>query len=441
MFDAASRLAEGRPAVEAFQDYVWACHLLGFQDPDLTLHASQVRDWYGSEDGIDLRALDADCEALREAAAAAEGVLTRQDVQLASISVAWHGAGAQASRDFLRRHGETSAAVVIAVRAAAESLASLRDRLWHSVDRKVAATVAAGDRAARPDWRAAAQTVTTGAGDRAAASELVDHEVKPFVDNEIRSEWLATVRSAMAAVVEAYDAAADELTSEAALPFDVPGDFGPSWLPTPGDGVATAPAGVSSTAGAVGTGPVGSAAPGAAAAPAGAPPAWSAPPAAAQLSVPPPSPPLPPPVDPAAMAAPSLPSMGGGMPGIGSGLSGFGAQLGNLLGGLMGTSQDALADLPEPDELDKPDGLDPLREDEPEDEESEEETRRKTRRKASRPRPKKQMPKKQKPKSPKLPRRISRPMPVASLPRKSRLPSRLLPPSNRSLRPHRLHRR
>ncbi|MGZ8749165.1 MAG: hypothetical protein ACXWZ2_19760, partial [Mycobacterium sp.] len=122
MFDAASRLAEGRPAVEAFQDYVWACHLLGFQDPDLTLHASQVREWYGSEDGIDLRALDADCEALRATAAAAEGVLARQDVQLASMSAAWHGAGAQASRDFLRRHGETSADVVNAVRAAAESL-------------------------------------------------------------------------------------------------------------------------------------------------------------------------------------------------------------------------------------------------------------------------------------------------------------------------------
>ncbi len=93
MFDAASRLAEGRPAVDAVQDYVWACHLLGFQDPDLTLHASQVRDWYGSEDGIDLRALDADCEALRAAAAAAEGVLARQDAQLASMSVAWHGRG------------------------------------------------------------------------------------------------------------------------------------------------------------------------------------------------------------------------------------------------------------------------------------------------------------------------------------------------------------
>ena len=47
------------------QTYVWACHLLGYQNPDLTLHAAQVRDWYGSEDGLDLRALDADCAALR----------------------------------------------------------------------------------------------------------------------------------------------------------------------------------------------------------------------------------------------------------------------------------------------------------------------------------------------------------------------------------------
>lgn len=73
IYDAASRLAEGRPAAETVQDYVWACHLLGYKDPDLTLHASQVRDWYGSEDGMDLCALDADCEALRAAATAAEG--------------------------------------------------------------------------------------------------------------------------------------------------------------------------------------------------------------------------------------------------------------------------------------------------------------------------------------------------------------------------------
>lgn len=235
IYDAAARLAEGRPAVDAVQDYVWACHLLGFQDPDLTLHASQVRDWYGSEDGIDLHALDADCEALRAAAAAAEGLLARQDVQLASMSVAWHGAGAQASRDFLRRHGDTSAAVVTAVRGAAESLASLRDRLWHSVDRKAAATLTTGDRGARPDWRAAAHTITTSSGDRAAASELVDQEVRPFVDNEIRSEWLAAMRSTMAAVMRAYDAATAELSSDAAVQFGVPGDFGPSWLPASGD--------------------------------------------------------------------------------------------------------------------------------------------------------------------------------------------------------------
>ena len=58
------------------------------------------------------------------------------------------------------------------------------------------------------------------------------------------------------------------------------------------------------------------------------------------------------------------------MPDIGSGLSGFGQQIGDMLGGLLGTSQDALSDLPEADdlsELDGPDDLDDLDEDDPED--------------------------------------------------------------------------
>ena len=319
---------------------------------------------------MDLRALDADCEALRAAAAAAEGVLARQDVQLASMSVAWHGAGAQASRDFLRRHGEASAAVVAAVRTAAESLTSLRDRLWHSVDGKVAATMATQNRGARPDWRAAAQTVTTGAGDRAAASELVDQEVKPFVDNEIRSEWLTAMRSAMAAVTGGLRRRGSR-THLRERPFR---SMCPATSARRGrrhQATASRPHLQASRVPlellALGrcAAPAGAAAPGGAAAPAGASPAWSAPPAAAQLSAPPPSQPLPPPVDPAAMTPPSLPSMGGGMPEMGSGLSGFGGQLGDLLGGLMGTSQDALSDLPEPDELDEPDDLDPLDEDDP----------------------------------------------------------------------------
>jgi hypothetical protein len=47
-FDAASRLAEGRPAVDDIQNYVSACHAIGYQHPDLTLHASQLYDWYAS---------------------------------------------------------------------------------------------------------------------------------------------------------------------------------------------------------------------------------------------------------------------------------------------------------------------------------------------------------------------------------------------------------
>jgi uncharacterized protein YukE len=381
MFDAASRLAEGRTAVDTVQEHVWACHLLGYQDSDLTLHGSQVRDWYGSEDGIDLHALDADCDALRAAAAATEATLVRQDAQLAEMSAAWHGAGAEASREFLRRHGEASASVAAAVRTAAESLAALRDRLWRSIDGKVATTTAIGSRAERPDWLAAAQTVTTGAGDRATASELVDHEIKPFVDNDIRAAWLTAMRSAMAAVTNAYDAAAAEVTSEMGAAFAIPGDLGPSWSPSPGDGGgATTPAAASAVT------PVGAAAPGGAHAPAGAAPtAWAAPLTAQPMPstvsaplAPPPSPAAPPlapppspaapPIESAAMTPPSVPSMGGAMPDIGSGLSGFGQQVGDMLGGLLGTSQDALSDLPEPDEsseLDGPDDLDAMGEDDP----------------------------------------------------------------------------
>ena len=222
-------------------DYVWACHVLGYANPDLTLHAAQVRDWYGSEDGLDLRALDADCAALEAAVAATEDALTRQDDQLGALSAVWQGRSADLSREFLRRHGEASAAAAAAVRTAADALATLRDNLWHTVDGKVAATISADP--APGEWLAAAQTVTTGAGDRAAASERIDQEVKPFVDNNIRAEWLTSMRSAMAAVMALYDVATAELTAEPDAVFEVPGELGPSWTPPPRDDeVATVPA-------------------------------------------------------------------------------------------------------------------------------------------------------------------------------------------------------
>jgi hypothetical protein len=374
-FDAASRLAEGIPSVDDIANYVLACHAIGYQHPDLTLHAAQVHDWYASEDGLDLRALDADCAALQAVVAATEEALARQHDQLAVMSAAWQGRGADASREFLRRHGEASALAAAAIRTAANALADLRDDLWRTVDGKVATVLAIDDRvqARRADWLAAAQTVTTGAGDRAVASELVDQEIKPFIDSAIRAEWVSAMRSAMAAVTAAYDAATAELTSEGTAVFDVPGDLGPTWLPSPrDDDFPTTPASaVSSPAPVVASPPVWSTTPtGTAPAPVGtAPLAPAAPP-------PLPVPPAAPPVDQAAAAparaAPPMPSlggMGGGMPDIGSGLSGLGQQLGETLGGLFGSADDALADRPElddPPELDKPDdeSEDPL-DDEP----------------------------------------------------------------------------
>ncbi len=281
--DATSRLAEGLPAVDNIQNYVWACHLIGYQCPDLTPHASQVRDWYGSEDGLDLSALAADCASFERVVAATEQALLRQDDQIVAMSAAWSGYGADASREFLRRHGEASAAAAAAVRTAAEALASLRDRLWHAVDGKVATALAVEDRVPqRAEWLAAAHTVMTGAGDRAEASELVDQQVKPFVDNDIRAEWLAAMRSASAAVADSYEAATAELTAESAALFDVPGDLGPSWTPPPrADDVATTPAAASPA-------PV-----------AGVPASWSAPPAATPMATTPPAtPPLTPPAPP-----------------------------------------------------------------------------------------------------------------------------------------------
>ena len=358
-YDVASRLAEGRPAVDNIQTYVWACHMVGYANQDLTLHASQVNDWYGSEDGLDLRALDADCGLFEAAVAATEDALTRQDDQLGALSVAWQGRSADLSREFLARHGEASAAAAAAVRTTADALALLRDNLWHTVDGKVAAAITA-DGHAPDEWLAAAQTVTTGAGDRAAASERVDKEVKPFVDNDIRTGWLAAMRSAMTAVGDSYDAATAELTAEADAVFEVPGDLGPSWTPAPRDDqAATVPAAASVVS------------PSAAA-----PPSWGAP---AAPPIPTPAPPQTapaplPPVDPGsaapAMAAPpSAPSLGG-LPEAGGGLSGLGQQLADVFGSLLGSADDATADPADIDEPDDPvDDTGDTLDDDPEDDE------------------------------------------------------------------------
>ncbi|MGH3969124.1 MAG: hypothetical protein ACRDTV_13695, partial [Mycobacterium sp.] len=228
--DVAARLSEGRPAVQHTQTYVAACAVLGYRHPDLTAHGWQVRDWYETEAGLDLGVLDDDCAALWAAVTVTEDALASQRAQLAELAAAWRGPGADCAMQFLRRHCDAAALLAARVRAAAEGCAALRDNLWRLVDGKVATAIAIDDRrlADRPAWLAAAHTVATGAGDRSTADAVIREQVNPYVDNDIRIDWLATMRSAVASVDASFDAVTDGLAALPAGCFELVGDFGPS---------------------------------------------------------------------------------------------------------------------------------------------------------------------------------------------------------------------
>lgn len=348
-YDVAARLAQGRSAVDTVQQYVSACHQLGYHHQDLTLHPAQVRDWYSTEDGMDLGALQRGCLSLEAAVRVSQDALSVQDRQVAQMSAVWQGVGGETARDFLRRHGDASAAVAAAVRTASEALVALREDLWRAVSTKVDTVVAIEARAAgsRAEWLTAATAVTTGVGDLSGASELVDGAVEPFVDNSIRGDWLAAMQAAVASVNAAYERAVREIQAEQPPTFDIPGDLGPVWSPPASvcddEPRCEAPAGREVSLAPAATAPSGwsggTAAPVAAAAPPP-PPATFAPPAA---FAPPPAPaalaaPVEPPVAPPPAAAPPLPlgGMGSAIPDMGGGLSGLGQQFADTLSGLLG---------------------------------------------------------------------------------------------------------
>ena len=222
--DVAARLAQGRPAVANTEAYVDACRAVGYQNADLTSRGGQIGEWYSTEDGLDLAALDADCAALRAAAGAAEEALRIERAGMAALGSAWGGESGSAAAGFVERHCSAGAAVAEAVRSAAEVCAALRDKLWGAVDAKVAAATAIDDRRAgeRTAWLAAARTVTTGAADREAATEIVRQQITPYVDADIRTEWLGAMRSATGAVDAAYDEATGTLGARGAVDFAVP---------------------------------------------------------------------------------------------------------------------------------------------------------------------------------------------------------------------------
>jgi hypothetical protein len=242
-FDVAARLAEGRPAVEHTQTYVQACHLLGYQHPDLTAHGSQVLAWYDTEAGLDLRVLDDDSAELRAALNTIDEALWLQRAQVTELAAAWTGAGADSASGFLQRHCDTAAELAAHLRTAADGYAALRDKLWQLVDGKAATAIAIDDRrpGERSAWLAAAHTVTAGTGDR-SAEELVRQHITPYVDNDIRVDWLTAMRSTAASVQASYDTAIETLSSAREVRFEIPGDLGPSEPPAFDDPPGPSPA-------------------------------------------------------------------------------------------------------------------------------------------------------------------------------------------------------
>ena len=315
--DVAERLAEGRLAVEHTQTYVRACQALGYQHPDLTAHPSRILEWFGSEEGLDLRALDRDCAELRAAGVAVTEALRIQRAQVAELIAAWIGPGGDAAARVLERHCDAANAVVTELRAAAQRCESLRDNLWYLVDSKVATAIAVDERAQahQQEWLPAAVAVTTGAGDRQSAEEVVRQQVIPYVDNDIRDDWLTVMRSTSDGVDTSYGMVVDRMAAVPAACFELPGDLGPGYQP-PRPAPVSAPT------------------------PAAPPPPAPPPPVA-------PAEPPSPPVDPAptlAAAAPPAGDLGGGSGGGGGGLLGLAGRIVDAMGDLIGSATDDLGD-------------------------------------------------------------------------------------------------
>ncbi|QVI27410.1 hypothetical protein MN2019_24995 [Mycolicibacterium neoaurum] len=316
------------PAVEVLTEYVRACRRLGHDTPDPIVLLTS----YTAEQSLDLGALAADCRTLSAAAAVAEEALTEQERAQNAVLTQWHGVGGDVAADFLRRHADAAVAAVGNLRCAATALRDLTDRLRQLVEEKVDATTDIEARGVREVWLGAARTVTTGAGDRSTASELVDQQVAPFVATDIAGDWVLSMRSTERSIRDAYRSAADAVG--AAVVFTGPGR--PA-LPAPVtvestavqpvsySSPATVPAGFSAEQLAT---PVPSVAPAAVASPVAQPVAPPETPAAASL--------------PPGGGVGAMPSPAAGL----SGLSGLGQPFADMLGGLFGSGASGLSSDP-----------------------------------------------------------------------------------------------
>ena len=205
-----TRLADGAAAALNTETYVAACRALGVGGAGLS--AAMVRDLWGAEDGLSLAALDTDSAALQNAADAAEDGLRAQREALALLSEAWRGSAGPVALERVAGHCADSEAAVTALRDAASALGSLRDQLGELLAAKA-------DAAVRIDGRAGlladAAAVVDGTADGSAA-EAVRQRIAPYVDADVRAEWVSAMRTATESVAAAYEQSAAKLLEHTA---------------------------------------------------------------------------------------------------------------------------------------------------------------------------------------------------------------------------------
>ncbi len=237
MTDVDDRLASGAPAVAATAGYVAACAAVGYRYPGLD--ADLVRRGYRAEQGMRLKALDADIAALTRAAAAAEEALAAQRGGLDLLAEAWQGGSGSAAVEFVTEQCASAAGVVAALRDAADILAGLRRTLAALIDEKVETAIRIDDRSAaqRGTWPAAAIAALRGDPD---AARVVIEQVAPHVAAQIAPHWVPAMESATAAIASAYHRAATALAELPGAVFTLAA--GPQITVSPSAGAPPPPA-------------------------------------------------------------------------------------------------------------------------------------------------------------------------------------------------------
>ena len=194
------------------ETYVAAYRALGLGTAALS--ADLVRELWGAEDGLSLSALDADSDALRAVADAADDGVRAQREALTILAEAWQGPAGSAAAERIAQHCAATDGAVAALRDAAAVLGSLRDRLGQLLEAKADAAIRIDGRAAWGSGLLAdAAAVLDGTADGSAAA-AVRHRIAPYVEADVQSDWVSAMRAATESVAAAYEQSAARLASE-----------------------------------------------------------------------------------------------------------------------------------------------------------------------------------------------------------------------------------